>query len=236
MSKLSNIINFIKDIISPKYCYSCKVEWHFLCQECLQKLNFHKPFCYQCKLISDKFEVHKKCSKNVYYDKVIVNFHYREKTIKNLIKDAKFYSRQEVLNVFWQSMSTLFLENENILDKSNYLIISSPMHFLRKLKRWYNHSESLAKFIAKILDIEANFKLIKKIKHTKQQSKLSKIEREKNLKNCFDINKKYISQIKWKTIIIIDDVISTWTTLNEMAKVLKESWAKKVIWLVIASD
>ncbi len=236
MSNLSNIINFIKDIISPKYCYSCKREWHFLCPQCLQKLISHKPFCYQCKLISDKFEVHKKCQKNVYYDKIIVNFHYRDITIKKLITDSKFYSRQEIINDFWQSLSTMFFENEIIENKEDYLIIPSPMYFLRRLKRGYNHSEYLAKNISEKLDLKANNRLIIKVKHTKQQSKLSKNERVKNLENSFKINKKFIDLIQGKTIVVVDDVISTWTTINEIAKRLKQNWVKKVIWLLIASD
>jgi ComF family protein len=236
MSKLSNIIKFIKDTISPKYCYSCKEEWHFLCPQCLQKLIAHKPFCYQCKLISDKFEVHNKCHKFVYYDKIIVNFHYRDKTIKKLITDSKFYSRQEILSDFWQSLSTMFLENEIIENKEDYLIIASPMFFLRKLKRWYNHSEYLSNNISKILDLKVNNRIIKKVKHTKQQSKLSKLDREKNLENSFKINKKCFDTIKWKNIIVVDDVISTWTTINEIAKVLKQNWVKKVVGLLIASD
>lgn len=236
MSKLSNIINFIKDIISPKYCYSCKKEWHFLCLDCLQKLNKHKPFCYQCKLISDKFEIHKKCNKFVYYDKIIVNFHYRENVIKKLIKDAKFYSRQEIFNDFWQSLSTMFLENEVIDYREDCLIISSPMYFLRELKRWYNQSEYLAKIVSEKTLIKAYFNIVKKTRTTKQQSKLSKNERENNLKDSFTINKKYLNLIKWKNIVIVDDVISTGSTINEIAKVLKQNWVKKVIWLVVASD
>lgn len=236
MSKLSKIINIIKDSISPKYCYSCKKEWHFLCPQCLQKINTHNPFCYICKEINNKFEVHEKCNKNVNYDKVIVKFHYKDNLIKKLIKDSKFYNRQEILYELWQSLSTIFMENELIENKDNFLIVSSPMYFLRKLKRWYNHSEILGKVISENVDIKANFKIIKKVKHTKQQSKLNKMEREENLKNCFKINKKFINDIKDKTVILVDDVISTWTTINEIAKLLKDNWVKKVIWLIIASD
>lgn len=236
MSKLSNIINFVKDIISPKYCYSCKKEWHFLCPFCLQKITTHNSFCYCCKLRSDKFEIHKNCKKYVYYDKIIVKFHYRENIIKKLIKDSKFYSRQEILYDFGQSLSTLFLENEVFDNKEDFIITSSPMYFLRTIMRGYNHSEILAKIISKTLWVKYNFKIIKKIKNTKQQSKLSKIERENNLKNSFSINKKYREEIKWKTIIIIDDVVSTWSTINEMSQILKENEVKKVVWLVIASD
>jgi ComF family protein len=236
MSKLSTIINLIKDIISPKICYSCKKEWHFLCPQCLQNIKKYNWFCYNCKLKSDDFEIHKKCQKYVYYEKVIILTHYKNNLIKKLIKDSKFYSRQEILNDFWQYLSTLFLENEWVINKKDYIIISSPMYFFRKIVRWYNQSEILSKSISKNLEIDYNFKIIKKVKHTKQQSKLTKQDREKNLENVFQINKKYIEQIKWKTIIIVDDVISTWTTINEISKILKENKVKKVIWLVIASD
>jgi predicted amidophosphoribosyltransferase len=60
-------------------------------------------------------------------------------------------------------------------------------------------------------------------------------ERLVNLKWVFKINKRKISKIKDKNIIIIDDVISTWTTINEIAKILKENGAKNIIWLIIAS-
>ncbi len=236
MSKLSTIINFIKDIISPKKCYSCKKEWHFLCLLCLQKIQKYTSYCYVCKLKTDDFEVHKKCQKYVYYDKIIVYCHYKNNLIKKLIKDSKFYGRQEILNEFWHHLSTLFLENEQVINNKDYIIISSPMDFFRKIIRWYNQSEILSKSISKKLKIDYNFNIIKKIKHTKQQSKLTKQNRENNLKNVFWINKKYNEFIKWKTIILVDDVISTWTTINEISKILKENWVKKVIWLVIASD
>lgn len=236
MSKLSNIINFIKDVISPKYCYSCKKEWHFLCPQCLQTIKKHQPYCYICKDKNAGFEVHEKCKKNVFFDKIIVYCHYRDNTIKKLIKDAKFYGRQEILDNFWLGLSNLFFENEIVLNKNNYIIIATPMHFLRKIKRWYNHSEVLAESISKKTSILYYHNMTKKIKYTKQQSKLSKNDREINLKDSFQINKKYLELIKWKNIIIVDDVISTGSTINHLAKLLKDNWANKVIWLVIASD
>lgn len=236
MSKLSNIINFIKDVISPKYCYSCKKEWHFLCPQCLQKIKKHHPFCYLCKEKNTGFETHEKCKKSVFFDKIIVYCHYRDNTIKKLIKDAKFYGRHEILYDLWLCLSTLLFENEKITKKSDYIIASTPMYLIRKLTRGYNHSDVLAKQISEKTSILYYHDMTKKQKNTKQQSKLSKKERENNLINAFELNKKYIEIIKWKNIIIVDDVVSTWTTINEIAKLFKNRWAKKVIWLVIASD
>jgi len=75
-----------------------------------------------------------------------------------------------------------------------------------------------------------------KNKNTKSQSKLKVEDRLKNLDWAFKINKKYRNNLYNKTIIIVDDVVSTWSTLNEISKVLKYNKAKKVIWLVISSD
>lgn len=236
MSKLSKIINFIKDTISPKYCYSCKKEWHFLCQNCLQKIQKHFPYCYLCKERNIDYEIHKKCSKNVHYDKIIVYCRYRDNLVKKLIKDAKFYSRQEILYDFWNVLSTLLMENELIEKNNDYIIVSTPMYFTRKLNKWYNHSEVLAQQISEKTSILYYHDMTKKTKFTKQQSKLSKKERENNLIDVFEINKKYTGIIKWKNIIVVDDVVSTWTTINEIAKLFKNFWVKKVIWLVIASD
>jgi len=233
---LSKIINLIKDTISPKICYSCKKEWHFLCQQCQKTIWEHFPYCYICKSKSQKYMLHWQCQTNVNFDKIIVKYHYKNNTIKRLIKDSKYYNRHEILYEFWQSLSNLLLENEHFENEKDYIIIASPMYLFRKLIRGYNHSEILAKIISKETQILYNFDIIKKVRHTKQQSKLNKKERENNLKWAFSINKKFLNQIIWKNIIVVDDVISTWTTINEIAKILKTNKAKKVIWLVIASD
>lgn len=233
---MSKILNFIKDIISPKYCYSCLKEWHFLCPNCLSKMKNFKEFCFVCKQLNYEFDIHKNCKKDVYYDKILILTHYKNLTIKKLIKDSKFYWRKDILEDFWQYLSTLLLKNEEIKEKEDYIIISSPMFFLRKIVRWYNHSEVLSKIVSKDTWIDCNFEIVKKIKHTKQQSKLTKTERENNLKGVFRLNYDLLDFIRWKNIILVDDVISTWTTINEISKILKNNWVNKVIWLVIASD
>jgi predicted amidophosphoribosyltransferase len=103
------------------------------------------------------------------------------------------------------------------------------------MKRWYNSSEVLCKYFSDISKVKYEKNIIKKIKNTEQQSKLSREKRLLNLKRAFQINKRKIKDIKDKNVIIIDDVISTWTTLNEASKILKENGAKFITWLIIAS-
>jgi competence protein ComFC len=230
------MFKFLKDILAPKKCYSCNKEWHFLCEQCLSSMSSFDSICYVCKWKSSYFNVHNNCLWDVYYDKIIVLSHYREKTISKLIKDLKFYHKKDIVEDFWVYLSDLFIENEIYKNTEDYFILYPPMWFFKKLKRWYNHSELLAKIISANIGIKIQKNLIKKVKDTRQQSKLNRQDRLSNLENCFKVNKKYIDNIDKKIFIIIDDVISTWSTINEMSKILKNAWASKVIWLIIASD
>lgn len=230
------MFKFLKDLIAPKKCYSCNKEWHFLCPLCMSKMSNFKSVCYVCKGKTDDFKIHNNCLQEVYYDKIIILSHYKDKYISKLIKDFKFYNKKDIWIDLGNYLSELFFENEIYKNTDNYIIIFPPMWLLKKLKKWYNHSEILARQVSKKTNTKIVQWLIKKIKTTRQQSKLSRQQRLTNLNNSFKINKNKLDNIDKKTFIIVDDVISTGSTINELSKILKEKWAKKVIWLIVASD
>ncbi len=250
------MLKFIKDIIAPKKCYSCKEEWHFLCEECFWKIEKHYFFdqiCYKCKKYSKNFEVHLDCKKSypllgediwktergVFYDKTIILTHYKIKIIKTLIADFKFYYKKEVSDDFWEYLTEKMIkymwEELKHFKKQDFVVISPPMSFFRKLKRWYNHSEILAKKIAWNFWFRFEKDIVLKNKYTRQQSKLSRQKRLSNLQDAFKINKNKLDILDKKIVILVDDVISTWTTVNEISKILKNYNTKKIIIITIAS-
>jgi len=230
------IIKFIKDLIAPKKCYSCKKEWHFLCPQCVDKIWYFEDICYVCKQKSSNFNIHFYCKNDyIYYDKIIILFHYKNKYIKELIKQSKFHNKKDILEDFAYYMSKKLKANIDE-DFWDLILIPTPMYFLKKIKRWYNQSEILVKNISNITNIDYSFDIIKKIKSSRPQSHLSKIERLENLKWVFSINNKKLEKYKNKTFIIVDDVVSSWATINEISKILKKSWIKKVYSICIASD
>jgi len=249
MSILKNIFILFQDILAPKKCYSCNKEWYFLCQECFLKLDNFEPFCYVCKKKSENYKIHKKClienkmlnwknfnEKKIYLDKVIVMTHYKNDVIKKLITHFKFYWKKDIWEELWKKL-WYFVKNNSLLDDFNdWIVLPVPLHFFKKIKRWFNQSEILAFHFSKILNIDYNKKVIIRRKYTRQQSKLSRQERLHNLDNSFKIKNKNIDKIDKKTIFLIDDVVTSWTTMNEISKVLKQNWAKKVIWICIASN
>jgi len=229
------IFKLLKDILSPKKCYSCKKEWHFLCNDCEKKIKKYKPLCFVCKQESEKYKIHKKCkNNNIYYDKIIIKYHYDWYYISKMVKDWKFYQKKDVMREFWEQLWEVL--EQNYFNSWNFILIPTPLHFLRYFKRGYNQSELLSDEISKKCNIPTYKNILYRKNITRQQSKLSKIERHKNIKNCFAIRMEQLDKIDKKRIILVDDVVSTGATLNEMAKLLKTNWAIEVIGLCIASD
>lgn len=228
-----NIFTLIKDILAPKKCYWCGNIGSFLCPECLAKIQRHENICYICKQKSTNFEVHNYCkNKSIFYDRIIILYHYKNKIIKKLIKNFKFYSKKEIAIDFTYLID---LELKNY-DKSKILLIPTPMFWYKKLLRWYNQSEILINYLREKYDYKTSNKLVKKVKSTKPQSHLSKMQRVNNLKDCFNIDKNLLKNYKNHHIFILDDVVSTASTFNEIAKILKQNWIKEVSCLSIASD
>lgn len=107
------------------------------------------------------------------------------------------------------------------------IIIPIPIHKKRKNARGYDQSALIAKEIARNIDKIKYANALKKIKNTKRQSSLQKIERMQNVKHAYQVINKQI--IENKKIILFDDIYTTGSTANEGAKILKEKGAKEIL-------
>lgn len=230
------MFQLFKNFLAPKKCYGCKKIGTFFCLDCQKKCEFFSPICYVCKKPSENFSVHAHCkSEDIFYDAIFPTGHYHHKIIKKLLKDAKFYHKKDILEDLTEIMyfhHKQFFQSE----KENMVFIATPMFFFKKIFRWYNQSELMVWHFSKKFWFCQNFHIIKKIKSTKSQSTLSKIERIDNLKDCYKVDKNMLKLLKNKTIVIVDDVVSTGSTINEIAKILKQNGIQKVYGLVFSSD
>lgn len=166
-------------------------------------------------------------------------FQYKNKLCKKAIWAIKYNKNKIILTKF----SNLFYEFiiENISETNLFspfekpILIPIPMYKDDIQKRGYNQSTLLVEEIFKIdngINFEIETKIFKKIKKTPHQSSLkNKNERLKNLKNCFCVNNNFI---KDRNIILIDDVITTGTTMKEARNTLKKAGAKKVMCFSLA--
>ena len=115
------------------------------------------------------------------------------------------------------------------------LIVPVPMHPKKKRQRGYNQAELVAKEAARILEKEIRTDILLKIQNTKPQILLKREERLRNLEGAFKVNDNNIIEKNHnKRILLVDDVLTTGTTINTCARILKESGFSSVYALVIA--
>lgn len=110
-------------------------------------------------------------------------------------------------------------------------LVPVPIHKARRRKRGYNQAELLAEEIGKRTGIPVIKDLVIRCRNTRPLKELKGAERENNLKRAFKIGR---NDVKLSTIIIIDDIYTTGSTVDEMAKVLKEIGIDKVYVLTLA--
>jgi len=166
-------------------------------------------------------------------------FLYKNKLCKKAIWAIKYNKNQIILskfsNLFYEFIIANIAEANLFSPFEKPILMPIPMYKDDIQKRGYNQSILIVEEIFKIdngINFEIETKIFKKIKNTPHQSSLkNKNERLKNLKNCFCINENFV---KNRNIILIDDVITTGTTMKEARDTLKKAGAKKVICFSIA--
>ncbi len=233
-----NFINFLLDLIFPKYCLSCLKEGTYLCSDCLEKIPLVDKFvCPYCGKLSFYGKTCEKCQKKFSLTGLIYATSYKNHLIREAIKLFKYHYVKELAKKLAKILikvmkNSHFLTNNFSQPISSFLVIPIPLHQRKYLERGFNQAELLAKEIADEFDLNLRTDLLIKIKKTKDQVDLKEKWRFLNIKEAFLVKKK--KEVEGKIIFLIDDVFTTGATLNEAAKVLKMAKAKEVWGLTIA--
>ena len=103
--------------------------------------------------------------------------------------------------------------------KKAEVIIPVPMYKGKEKQRGYNQANILAEEISKLIGVPIDKKIVKRIKNTVPQKGLNDVERQNNLKKAFHIEK---SIVKYNCVLIIDDIFTTGSTAEAVAKELKK--------------
>lgn len=109
-----------------------------------------------------------------------------------------------------------------------------PISKKRNKERGYNQSALIAKELGKLLNIEYENNCLIKAKNTIEQSKLNKEERQKNLQGVYILVNK--EKMDCKKIILLDDIFTTGSTVNECCKVLRQANVKEILVITLAKD
>lgn len=153
-------------------------------------------------------------NKNFYFDRAISCIEYCDKS-KVLVLSLKYYGNTYMSRYIAQVMRDK-LEFEQL--SADY-IIPVPLHKKRMRIRGFNQAEKIASYLSEYTNIPI-IDCVKRNRNTKRLYALNKFQREKELKNAFEV-KEDSEEIIGKRIILVDDIFTTGTTVNEISKKLK---------------
>lgn len=237
----SRVWQAILDLLWPRTCELCghnvDRDGRYICCECIERIEFtavsgccricgrsiegleHEFLCDDCIQIRPKFE---RAASAVHFDDearhLIHRFKYRRALY--LTKDLADWMEGVA-----RSRLPLY---------SIDFIIPMPIVWYHRIKRGYNPSMELAATIAKRIDRKLLPNALSRKLFTRRQAGLSESERRKNAKGTFRYNKRKMSLMRGRTLLLIDDVMTTGATLSAAAETLKSAGAAHVFCLTIA--
>ena len=211
---LNTIFNSFLDLIYNQKCLICgcaKVD-NLLCKTCLKDVQFLSSFPHR-----------------IYKDIPIYSMSKYENIIKKLIHLLKFKHKKNSAKVLSQLLFSYFQK----LDlKEDFILVYPSSFFIKSAWRGYEHMFLITKEFSKLTNFEYKKDLIKKIKPTKPQYQAK--DRHKNIKNSFQINKKYINYLKDKNILLVDDITTSGATLEEIINCFLKNDIKNIVCLTIS--
>lgn len=209
-------------------CGSVAFENELFCNECIKFALLVERKCARCGAFTIdplKPDCHSCKGKKIFFDTLYSHFIYSGPvtSVISKMKYGKIQSFAEVLGKFlaWNIPPEI---------AEGRIVVFPPMSFWNKLSRSFNQAEIMADRVADFHKLTFDRNIIKKVKKTKPQASLTYEERQNNLKNAFSLKRK----VENEKFLIVDDVCTTFSTINTIAELLKKNGAESVNAVTIA--
>ena len=205
-----------------------------LCKPCQNDLPILGNTCNQCGIPLESSHETQICGQCLQQppavDYTLSLYHY-EAPIDYLITQLKFQQQLPYAAILGYLLEKFVLKM-NVLDLPDALL-PVPLHSKRLVKRGFNQSLEISRPVANTMKLPILLNTVQRKRDTLMQVDLSAKERRKNVKNCFKLEK----VPEYQHIVIIDDVVTTGSTINELAKLLKAAGVEKVgVWSIARAN
>lgn len=233
MNLLNQKAKQLFQFIFANHCVLCKDKSHSpiaLCAACTTTLPWINNTCQRCALPLTGNILTQECGQCLNqpppFDRTLALFEYHP-PIDQLINQFKFHGRLLNGHLFG-ALLTQKIQDAYANNTLPECIIPVPLHRKRLRERGYNQALELARPLAKKLNIPINRYDCQRVLNTTPQSQIPATERRKNLRNAFDC-----TPLSAKHIAIVDDVVTTTSTIRELSHRLRSAGAERIdIWCV----
>ncbi|MEN2998703.1 MAG: ComF family protein [Brevinematia bacterium] len=224
-------------LITERECYNCGCELEYknlsygICEKCLSSIKMIDIFssCPKCGLPNAKNWCYFCANQKLNMDRNISLYTY-DGIIRNIIQKIKFNNETQKIRIIKRLTQNVVLDK--IFGEPIDIIVPVPSSLKAFLKRGFDLIELIFKPLAR-KNRKKFERVIGRKLFAKQQKKLSRDERLRLAKEQFFVRKKR-EEIKGKTVLIVDDVFTTGSTLNVCSSIIKTLGAGKVFSLTLA--
>src|SRR6266513_501064 len=219
-------------LLYPSVCTICGRSvgaGEYLCDQCEAKtVRIVAPFCQKCSepfegAITSAFTCANCAHRTIYFDAAVAAYRGRG-IVRQIIHDFK-YGRQIHLRHLVARWLCAAFDDERLRGREFDIIVPVPLHPTRQRERGFNQASLLAELLTAQISIPCK-PLLKRVRYTTTQTALDRAERMENLHNAFRLRRN--ANVRGLRVLLIDDVLTTGSTLSECARILKRSGAISV--------
>ena len=229
------LLGMMADLLYPRRCPVCdravKPFGSLVCETCKDELTYIKePYCMKCgkELDSEETEFCGDCMRHHHlFDTGRSLFAY--KSMSDSLYRFKYKGRQEYAAYYAECLSRRL--GDWIRRCEPDVLVPVPIHKSKMYVRGYNQAEVLAKELGRIMHIPVDTTLIKRMRKTLPMKNLSVSERQNNLKRAFKICR---NDVKLSTIVIVDDIYTTGSTIDAMSYELRMAGIEHIYFVTLA--
>ena len=197
-----------------------------ICGSCMHNINYvSEPACLKCgKPVKDEeTEYCSDCSRQKHvYDQACALYEY-SKNVKESIYRFKYYNKQEYAGIYAKQMADRC--GRMIRMWSPDVIIPVSIHISKYKERGFNQAGLIAQALGRAMQIPVDEEYLVRIVKTQPMKELSNRERIKNLQNAFQVRGKVV---RYRKVLIVDDIYTTGATFDACAAVLKDAGVSQV--------
>lgn len=225
-----NLSRISKAQLFKGLCLLCRqpTDADLICSWCSDELPILDHYCYLCgtPLAGHATKCGVCIASPPVWDRLHILADY-EFPLQGLIHTLKYQRNPLPAHLLGKLLADMYQHNVDDSERPE-VILPVPLHWRRQWKRGFNQCQELARPITQQLGIPCRIDILKRTRHTSVQAGLSKTERHSNLLNAFTINSH-----SFKHVILLDDVVTTGTTVATLVQLLKASGCERVdVWAI----
>lgn len=216
--------------IFPRSCELCEsnpLPELDLCASCFDSFEpVEEPMCPRCGEVIDGAVSRARACPNCHnqrkpYDFARAGFrsHHGSRELIHRFKYARsFHLGRTLAHMAYQG----FQNDPRFAEELNWIVVPVPLHTTRRRKRGFNQANEIAHQLAKLSGLR-KLEVLKRTRPTQTQTKLSRRQRQNNLRGAFTIRPTHLKLIENQPILLVDDVFTTGSTIEECARILRSN-------------